>query len=673
MPRQRSQKRKRSSASTSTRRARTSLQKANDSRLKACSGQLVEALGTALVSVRPPPPLGYSDWAEWKRTVPVGTSAEPGPWKSRPWQVAVFEALEDPASRGTLFAGCSQLAGKTEVILTVVGYHVEHDPGPVLIVEPDLDMADALSQDRVAPMIDESPAIRAKVGPASGRSGKNKIRHKVFPGGHLTLVGANSPSGLAMRPIRILVCDEIDRYKPTAGKEGNPLRIAEKRTVSFWNARKLYVTSPGTKLVSESWKLWVKSDKQEWFVTCPDCGVADVLKWTQVRWDRDADGKHLPETAEYACEHCGSCWDDVRRWRAANAGEMRATQEFTGIHGLRFGALNVSGQRLSDMAQEWLDAQGDPDSLQVFINTVLCEWWDHDDVDEVDETGLMSRREDWSLILPVGTELPQGVAVLTLGVDAQKDRLEYEVIGWGHGEESWSIEYGKLYGNVKEDPSVLADLDKLLDRAWVHAKGLELFIRGACIDTGYATQAVYRYCRPRMRRPLPNGQPQFVFAIKGRSEYGRPVWPETAASKRTKTSSRVNLWTIGVDAGKDQVMARLGIAEPGPGYCHFPLTRNQDYFIGLTAEHAKTVRQGGKTRRVWEVKRSGLANEPFDCRNYGYAAIVGLQSWPFLLDLDAECRKIETAPDAHDGARAAQPSRPARPNERQGMLSRGYV
>lgn len=600
----------------------------------------------------------------------MGTSAEPGPWRSRPWQPPVFESLQDPASRGTLFAGCSQLAGKTELILNVIGFHIEHDPAPVLTVEPDLDMADALSQDRVAPMIDESPAIRAKVGPATGRSGKNKIRHKVYQGGHLTLVGANSPSGLAMRPIRILVCDEIDRYKPTAGKEGNPLRIAEKRTVSFWNARKFYVTSPGLKHIGESWKLWVKSDRQEWFVECPDCSEWQILQWNQVRWDRDDDGNHLPETAEYVCKHCGTTWDDIKRWRAGGAGEFRPTKEFTGFHAHRFGALNVPGQPLADMVQEWLDAQGDPESLQVFINTVLCEWWE-DEVDEVDETGLMSRREDWSPLMPAGSDLPRDVALLTLGVDVQKDRLEYEVIGWGHGEESWSIEYGKLYGNAKEDPSVLADLDKVLNRPWLHAKGFELFIRAACVDSGYATQAVYKYCRPRLRRALPNGQPQFVFCIKGRSEYGRPVWPEVATSKRTKMSSRVNLWTIGVDAAKDQVMARLGIAEPGPGYCHFPLNRGQDYFLGLTAEQAKTKRTGGVERRVWELKSSGRANEPFDCRVYGYAAVVGIQSKPFALNLEATCRTIAAAADVSAGKAPAK--KKAAKKKRGGVRSRGFV
>lgn len=649
-------------------RARISLRKANDSRLQDCSGQILEALGTALASFRPPPPLGYSEWAEAKRVVPVGTSAEPGPWKSRPWQVAAFKALEDPASRGTLFVGASQLAGKTEIILTVIGYHAEHDAAPVLVVEPDLDMADALSQDRVAPMFDQSPAIREKIGPASGRTTANKIRHKVFPGGHLTLVGANSPSGLAMRPIRVLVCDEIDRYKPSAGTEGNPLRIAEKRTVSFWNARKLYVTSPGTKGLSESWKLWMKSDQQQWFVACPDCEKDQVLVWAQVKWNRDADGAHLPATARYVCEHCGSEWNDIKRWRAAAAGEMRATQPFAGFHAVRWGALNATNQALGDMVQEWLDAQGDPESLQVFVNTVLVEWWE-DNADAVDSTGLMSRREDWAM--PAGAEVPEGAAVLTIGVDVQKDRIEYEVIGWGHGEESWSIEYGKLYGNAKEDSSVLADLDKVLGKAWVHATGAELYIRAACIDTGYATQVVYRYCRPRLRRVLPNGQSQFVFAIKGRSEYGRPVWPEVSSSKRTKLASRVNLWSIGVDAVKDQVMARLSIASPGPGYCHFPLTRGQEYFQGLTAEYSKTVRKAGAIRRVW-ILPAGKANEPFDCRGYGYTAITALQSKPFLLDLDAECRALETQAVRAIGQKLKPAAPAARQTRPRGTRSKGF-
>ncbi|MFQ5473940.1 MAG: terminase gpA endonuclease subunit, partial [Dehalococcoidia bacterium] len=293
----------------------------------------------------------------------------------------------------------------------------------------------------------------------------------------------------------------------------------------------------------------------------------------------------------------------------------------------------------------------------------------------VDEMDLISRREDWSSELPQHTDLPDGVAVLTMGVDVQADRIEYEVVGWGRGEESWSIRYGRIYGDVKQDPAVLEELDRLLGRAWTHAKGFPLWIRGACIDSGYATQAVYHYCKPRLRRALPNGLPQFVFAIKGRSQAGRTVWPEASTSTRG-LKSRINLWTLGVDAAKEQIYSRLGILKPGPGYCHFPADRPLRYFEQLTAEQMVARYRAGRRAVVWELKVAGRPNEALDCRVYAYAAITGLRAEPFLLDLDAEVERVESVQTVVLQARpevGAAPAIHARPKGRcRAARSKGF-
>jgi len=591
----------------------------------------------AIEALRPPRQLNVHQWAEANRIMSVGPV--PGRWRSRPYQQPVLEAITDPANEGVAYFAASQGGGKTEIVLCALGYHMDVDPSPCLVVEPTLEMADALSKDRVAPMIAATPSLREKVRDPRSRDSGNTVRHKEFPGGHLTLVGANSASGLSMRPIRFAAFDEIGRYPKKAGTEGDPIKLGEARTFAFavlGIARKLYTTSPAD-IGDRSHELWMKTDRREFFVPCPDCETEQFLKWDQVKWEKDESGAHLPATAVYVCEHCGSCWSDLKRWAAIRKGVPRATAEFRKWAGFRVPGMAILGSRLEGFVEQWVEAQGNPELLKVFVNTVLAEWYETQG-EIADETGLMARREDWSVHIPRDTELPYGVALLTMGVDVQKDRVEYEVLGWGRGEESWSLEYGKIYGNAKEDPSVLHDLDKVLGRPWRHAKGFDLWIRGACIDTGYATRQVYGYCRPRLRRPLPSGLPQFVFAIKGRSEFGRPIWPKLASNSRSLVG-RINLWTLGVDAAKDQVMQRLGIVEPGPGYCHFPTTRTEDYFKGLTAEKVITR----KRERIWTLRKSGQSNEPFDCRVYGYAALVGLQSKPFSLDLDAECAAIEIA------------------------------
>lgn len=554
-----------------------------------------------------------------------------------------MDAMSDPRAHTVVGVFASQ-TGKTDVTLNAVGFHIHQDPAPILVIQPTLSMAEAWSKDRLAPMLRDTPALRGKVQDPRARDSGNTLLHKSFPGGHLTVAGANSPASLASRPIRIVICDEVDRYPRSAGTEGDSVKLAETRSSAFWNAKLILISSPGTRGISRIDGPWKKSDQRVYLVPCPDCGHFQVLRWAQVHWQKDELGGHLPETAVYACEHCGSAWSDAQRWAAVRRGHWKATKPFNGIAGFRLNALNVPWERrkLSRLVDQWLEAQGNPELLKVFVNTVLAEWWESEEGESVDETGLLSRREDWNALLPRGAELPDGVAVLTMGVDVQRSpaRVEYEVVGWGEGEESWSIAHGKILGDVKSDARVLEELDQVMLRPWIHAKGIELYIRGVGIDTGYATQVMYRFCKPRFTRPLPNGLPQFVFAMKGRSEFGRRIWPETATQQRRL--ARINLWVIGVDAAKEQIYSRLAIANPGRGYCHFPLDRPRSYFEQLTAEQSITKYRAGQKAIVWELKQEGRPNEALDLRVYAYAAMVGLQEDPFLLNLQAEVERLDT-------------------------------
>lgn len=599
-------------------------------------------------------------WAESHRIIQMGPV--PGKWVSRPYQQPPMEAMTQRGVEAVMYLAASQGGGKTEIALNAVGYFMDAEPSAIMVVEPTLDMADALSKDRIAPMIAASPVLSKKVQDPRSRDSGNTTRHKVFTGGHVTMVGANSAAGLSMRPVRVVIFDEYVRYPLSAGTEGDSIRLATARTFAYailGLAKLLFTSSPG-RMDSRGHQLWLTTDQCEYMVPCPACKHRQVLKWAQVKWAKDKIGAHLPHTAVYQCEKCGANWDDATRWAAVRAAPgasptgdpYEATAEFHGWKGYRLPGMCVLGSKLSSFVKQWLEAQGNPELLRVFVNTVLCEW-ENVGGEAIDETGLLARREEWKL--PKGRELPYGVAILTVGIDFQGDYAEYEIVGWGRGEESWSIEHGKIYGSVKDDASVFDDIDKLLARGFTHAKGHKVFIRAASLDSGYATQAVYKYCKPRITRVLPNGQRQFVFCIKGRSEHGRPLWPETGASgKKTDLGTKVNLWTLGVDAGKDQVMARLSIVEPGPGYCHFPLTRLLDYFLGLTAERCRMEIRAGVERRVWSLKTAGQPNEPFDCRVYAYAALVGLSSRPFLLDLEAEVDAMERLPELAVGAEVRQ-------------------
>lgn len=614
-----------------------------------------ESLAVALGAMRPPPEHDYNSWAETERHVAVGTSANPGRWRSHPYQRDVLALASDPKAEGMVFVACSQGGGKTEIALNIAGFHIDADPAPILFVEPTLNMAEALSKDRLSKMIQASPALADRISPARSRDSENTLRHKVFPGGHITLVGANSASDLAMRPIRVLVCDEVDRYPPSAGSEGDPVGLAEARTTSFWNAKKFYVTSPGNRGTSRSEVLWERSDRHEYFVPCPDCGEAQVLKWSQVQWERDEEGHHRPDTAVYVCEHCGSCWDDVTRWRASGKGEMRPTAPFTTMHGARMGALGVIGRKLSGIVEKWLEAQGKPELLKVFVNTVLSEWWE-EKYHTVSEEGV--RREPYPMLADVRLA-PMGVAVLTAAVDVQDDRLEMEVHGWGRGEEWWILHHHDLHGDPSTD-ALWASLWEHLCRPIAMERGGHDFIRSTCVDTGgHYTQRAYDFVRPRTRTMTADGRLAYVFGIKGQGGSGE-LWPKKPSMTNI---GKIPLYPIKVDAGKELVYARLQrVVEAGPGYIHIPDAPEfgDAWAAQLTAEKVveRTDKRGFPVR-VWEKKASGRRNEALDLAVMNVAALEGLRSMGFDLDAEADDVATRTTYVAQESSPLVVPGSPA--------------
>lgn len=485
----------------------------------------------------------------------------------------------------------------TEIVNNIVGFHIAQDPAPILVVMPTLEMGEAWSKDRLAPMLRDTPALHAKVKDPRARDSGNTLLAKVFPGGRLSICGANSPSSLSARPIRIVLCDEVDRYPPSAGTEGDPVTLAKKRSTTFWNRKLVLTSTPTVKGFSRIEAAFEESDQRRFYVPCPHCGDEQVLRWTNVKWP-----PNQPEKAAYHCGECGTEWSDVQRWAAIRRGEWRAEASFTGVAGFHLSELYSSWSRIADIARAFLDAKRSPESLKAFINTSLGETWE-DQGETVDGHGLQDRVEHW------GDKLPAAVLLLTAGVDVQADRLEIEIVGWGRDEESWSVSHKRIFGDPSA-PGVWGELDEHIAQTFTREDGIELPVRVVAVDSGYATQSVYRYCRERYSRR--------VFAIKGASGSGRPIWP-----KRPTRTSKVSLFPVGVDAAKDALYARLRITRPGPGFCHFPEGRETDWFEQLTAESVVTKYSKGFPTRVW-TKKSGARNEALDCRCYAYAALQSL-------------------------------------------------
>jgi len=551
--------------------------------------------GAAMEQLKPPPRLSVAEWADLERRLDSQSSAEPGRWITAraEYQRGIMDACSDPSVKEVVVMCAAQL-GKSEILLNTIGYHMAHDPAPILMMQPTVDMAQSFSKDRVtAGLLRSTPALRGKVKDSKAKDANNTTLHKVFPGGALSLVGANSPSSLASRPIRVVLCDEVDRYPPSAGEEGDPISLAKRRAATFWNRKIIEVSTPTNRGASRIELAYEESDKRKFMVPCHDCGERQELVWSQVQWTD-------PKNPHYACKHCGSCWTDANRNRAIARGEWVATKPFNGMAGFHLSALYSPWVVLADAVEEFLASKKDPMRLKTFVNTFLGETWE-DQGEGVDDVEIAKRREDYE-------DMPDQVVMLTAGVDVQDDRLEVEVVGWGAGEESWSIDYRVLHGDPSS-PQLWQQLDEVLLRTFEHPIGKPMIIRATCVDSGgHHTRAVYNYAKTRAGHR--------VFAIKGVGGEGKPI-----VGRPSKNNiGKVPLYPVGVDTAKEMFYARLRMEEPGPGYCHFHQRLDDEHFRQLTAEKQVIRYHKGYPKRGWIKTRT--RNEALDVRIYAIAALA---------------------------------------------------
>ena len=556
--------------------------------------------------IQPPPKLTISEWADKFRILSSEASSEAGKFETARaiYQKEIMDCISNPNIEEVVFMSGSQI-GKTEVLLNTIGYYIHYDPAPMLMIQPTLDMARSWSQDRLATMLRDSPSIKNKVAEVKSRDSGNTVLHKSFEGGHISACGANSPSSLASRPIKIVLCDEVDRYPPSAGTEGDPVLLAKRRSATFWDRKLVLTSTPTIKGASRIELAYDNTDKRKFYVPCPNCNEKQTLKWSQVVWE-----DKNPNTTRYQCSKCDSKWDESQRILAISKGNWEATAEGNGSNvGFHLSGLYSVWMTMEEAVREFLVAKKMPETLRVFVNTYLGESWE-DEGEQIDELSLYNRREDY-LSSEVQQEIPDNIVVVTAGVDIQDDRIELEIVGWGRDEESWSLHYDIIYGDPTS-PHIWKQLDLKLLQTFKHPSGIQLRIASTCIDSGHHTKQVYEFCKPRFARR--------VFAIKGIAGEGRPI-----IGRPTRNNiAKIPLFPVGVDSAKELLYSRLKIKEDGAGYCHFPKKYQAEYFMQLTAEKIVTKYFKGFPRREWVKIRP--RNEALDCRAYSIASFAVLNT-----------------------------------------------
>lgn len=581
--------------------------------------KLNKCLQKVLRGIKPPEKLTVAQWADKNRTLSSESSAEVGKWRTSrtPYMLEILNSFTDPKVEHIVVVAASQV-GKSEVMNNMIGYCIDQDPGPILFVQPTKEDAEKYSEMRIAPMIRNTRCLKSKVAAAKSRDSANTKRQKSFPGGVLVLTGSNVPHDLCSMPIRYLFGDERDRWAKSAGSEGDPWKLATARLTTFYNRKMVEVSTPtikGASPIADSYNL---GTMERWKSKCPHCGNYIEIKFDDIRFEYDVIEKGDDKIFDvknvwHTCPECGGISDEITIKKQPAHWEADAP-EAVALHKTRSFWLTAwvsPWATWKSIVLEFLQAGTDSAKLQVVYNTKFGQLWENrGDMDS--EEDVMARREDYE------AEVPDGVLVLTCGVDTQDDRLEYEVLGHGRFGETWGIKHGVILGRPDLD-AVWDKLDEILDKKYSYKNGVTRKIALTFIDEGgHFTQEVRQRCESRMGKQ--------VFAIKGIPNNGKDV-PFTAPPKKMKivvdgnVIGKVWLYEIGVNAGKQRIVDNLRVKSPGPKFCHFP--RRDDYgkayFKQLMSEHL-VYKTGLKNPWQWEKIPGHERNEAFDIRNYNLAA-----------------------------------------------------
>ena len=533
----------------------------------------------------------------------------------------------------------SAQSGKTEVLLNCIGFYSENMPGPIMCVQPTArPMGESFSKDRVSPMFRDTPALAGLLTDEGGRKHSgNTIMSKQFPGGTLSIVGANSPSSLASRPIRLLLCDEIDRYVAT--KEGDALALATKRTRTFSNRKILVASTPTYADMGIDREFNEATRQYVWEVACQSCGEYQYPEIEHFLWDdRNAD------SARYVCKECGTMHEHNQEFKVKGSGKwVKIKDEGERTVAFQFNQFCSPFATWSETINEFLLAQGSPERLQAVTNTAFCRPWIVQG-EVVDTSKAMSRAEDYELA-------PDEVLVITAGVDVQDDRLECEVVGWKDGEESWQIDYTVIHGDTS-DPKTWANLDKYLNQEFELESGRRLGISSTCVDSGgHRTTEVYSFCATRSARR--------IFAIKGQAGEGRPIISASQTKKWGNQHKKTKLFIVGVDGAKRIVHSRMQLDQVGEGYMHLPKRLDEEWYLQMAGEELRTKNVGGRDVFYW--KQTRVRNEALDCRVYAFAAMRLLHPvWQQLAanrDRAPDAPEPEVLPSAPPTRRRQQPQR----------------
>ena len=560
----------------------------------------------ALRQLRPPEDLTVSEWAERYRVLDTKTSALPGPWRNQktPYLKEIMDEITNYETEEVIFCKCTQVGG-SEAMLNMLGYVIQQDPAPTMVVYPTDKLAESISENRIRPMLKASAPLKR-----SYHEYDSQKLELQFDGMYLTLAGSNSPSSLASKAIKYLFLDEVDKYPGSTKKEADPISLARERTKTFSN-RKIYMTSTPTVKEGHIWKALEGADiEKHYFVPCPHCGEYIELKFKQLHWPSGDGGITDAERADmaaYVCQECGCVINDQHKDQMLRFGEWRTVRKNTGGNkkiAFWINTLYSPFVRFSEIAQEFMNSKDDPERLQNFVNSWLAEPWEDTRLKTSAETVLERQTEVPELIVPKWAKM------ITGGVDVQETCLYWTIRAWGNYITSQNIAHGQAMG--------FGEIERVMNLAYQREDGVQMIVSLCLIDSGYDADSTYDFCANNSDWALP---------VKGSSN---PMMSHFKLSKINKADSRaygMNLAMVDTDKYKDMIAARMK-KDNGRGSWMVYAGCDEEYAEQVTAEHKVNEKSGNRNIQRWRLKRSRADNHYLDCEVYALAAadICGVRS-----------------------------------------------
>lgn len=568
--------------------------------------------GVAARAVAPRKPTTVSEWADANRKLSSKASSLPGRWST-----ARNPLLKEPMDCMSVRSLVQEVVvilpiqfGKSEFETNVLGYSMCENPGPIMVVLPGEVSMDKFINQKLNPLLDETDAVRESLTSTASRNASNTRGFKDFAGGQLYIEHAGNSKRLKSTSAKLVLADEFDSFAASLTTGDDPDALLDGRHSAFpSNYKRASVGTPEVKGLSRLEAKWEKSDQRMPHVPCPHCDHRQALVWEGFHWTLDHTGR--VSRAWYTCQECGADIDEHHKDWMTDRVEWVPQNPGASIRGYRANFLYYRfalGPRWAKMAQDWLDAQGDPARLKTFINDRRAEGWEDPAMRAVRHNAIRDRAEPYAL-----RTAPAGVLSITAGVDTQDNRLAVQIVGWGQGMTFWTLDYVELAG----DPAtadVWAALAELLNRSIQREDGGPLMVvEAVAIDAGgHRTEAVKTFVRERrVRRPLcvfgavPNNAP---ILSKGK------MVDVTYSGRLDKRG--VMIHHVGTVAAKHWLFSRLSTdasAEPADRLCHTSDQLPDEFFTGLTSETYDP-----RANRF--IKKRGARNEPLDTWVYAYAA-----------------------------------------------------